>query len=105
MNCKPGDLAMVVGAVCWVENRTTGRRAPLPHLGTVVRVASPVAGTSGQAWWLDEPVHYKTVFANGSSFACEVASVPDRILRPIRPHGVTDDEVRELYAPTMPEHA
>lgn len=90
MNCKPGDLAFTVNAP--QEN------------GFIVEVgaAAGVHERLGLLYWIT---------SKGSPFHLtpdvlrHTVLWPDTMLRPIRPGDVTDDEVRELYAPKLPEVA
>ena len=78
MNCKPGDLAVVVG----------GER--VENIGKVVTVLRPYEGRKDcyrlPADWVIE-------------FHGRECVAADCFLRPIRPDGITDEEVRDLYLP------
>ncbi len=93
MNCKPGDLAVIV------PGPPPHFEADLALVGTIVRVTHIVVAQSvapGQmgAQWAYEG---RRLYCNGLL----VVSLSDLILRPITPppNTVTDDEVRELYEP------
>lgn len=88
MNCQPGDLAIVV--------RGAG---PLTAciVGKVLRVTRPVF--DGEPCWEYEGT--RLVVPKWGPLDL----IEDEFLRPIRPDGVSDEEVRELYAPKQPETA
>lgn len=105
MNCKPGDLAVVV------------KPSTIENLGKFVTVIEAVGWRSageeftyrgdkyaliadGFVWGVES----NTGLVDSRSFATFKVSVcRDEQLRPIRPDGITDEEVRELYAPKLPE--
>ena len=78
MNCKPGDLAIVV--------KTRGRPDAIGRIVRVVRPAQP--GRLGPAWVIDPPL----VLKRGSG-----DEVYDCALRPIRDPG--DDAKDEMLRP------
>jgi len=83
MNCKQGDLAYV-----------TSMKQGGMFYGHIVRCIEPtVDRIDGQPGWIVEPRlgHWR--------------GVHDSALRPIRPGDITDEEVRDLYAPKVPEAA
>jgi len=89
MNCKPRDLAVVV---------SVGGEPLLAHLiGQIRRVTRLETAWDGPAWLYEG----KRFRAAGQT--CR--AIPDRWLRPIPPDSVTDEEVRDLYAPKVPESA
>lgn len=103
MNCRPGDLAIIRG----VEPRMglNGRPVELAN--------EPAFMSGGYACWklakrieLTMPVNgHSTMtgqhFAKGE--AVYIAEMPDCFLRPIRGDDISDEEVRELYAPNCDE--
>jgi hypothetical protein len=88
MNCKPGELAIVVKGA-----------GPLTAciVGKVLRVTRAVF--DGEPCWEYEGP--RLVVPRWGPL--EV--IEDEFLRPIRPGGITEEEVGELYAPKQPEHA
>lgn len=84
MNCKPGDLAVVVS--------TLGFPLCARALGWVVRVVrlSDERLPFGPMWEVEHP---------------EAVSIADACLRPIGPGDISDEEVRNLYLPKLPEAA
>lgn len=87
MNCKPGDLAEVVSC---------GGHPDLSFmLGAIRRVKRCEMAWYGPAWTY-EGEHFE---ARGMIFVL----LSDAWLRPIRPDGITDEEVRDLYAPNRDE--
>jgi hypothetical protein len=85
VNCKQGDLAVFVG---------TKPMDPLgvPHLGKIVRIVAPAVHPDAPLWgWEISPML--------GEHNCTL----DAALRPIRPGDVSDEDVRELYAPKLPE--
>ena len=88
MNCKPGDLAVVVHdrwgvhdgriVLCVSRNVELESRTGLPHWNVEPELRDP----------------------NGRG------CIPsDSSLRPIRPGDISDEEVRDLYAPNVKETA
>jgi hypothetical protein len=82
MNCKPGDLAIVV------------RTKTVAHRWLIGRIVRVVRLDADNFWELEQPIPLSNV---------DLYAIADDNLRPIRPHGVTDEEVRDLYAPKVPE--
>jgi hypothetical protein len=76
MNCKPGDLAVVVGAY-----RLDG------NIGGLVRVDAKYAGWDVPAWWCETLTHFKAHF--------EVAGV-DVDIKPGTRAVVADKQLRPL---------
>jgi hypothetical protein len=103
VNCKPGDLAVIV--------------AHSPNYGRFVSVVRRYAGEDieGQDYYMKPGVVYWVVEANGAplfvrqdfgpALWCAQHVVRDERLRPIRPGDISDEEVRDLYAPKVPEVA
>lgn len=101
MNCRPGDLAFIVGLPSGLA--LNGRPVQLTK--------EPPFLMFGVLHWRLEVVVETVLRVGGwNTFTGEymeagsigvVHEVPDENLRPIRGNGVTDDEVRELYAPTL----
>lgn len=100
MNCRPGDLAVIVKCTPSTTHA----------LGHVVRVVRPdgrrdyttMFGIPDAQTWVcefDRPV------VNHEQKVRDRWAVPDFALRPIRPGDISDEEVRELYAPKLPEVA
>lgn len=89
MNCRPGDLAVIV--------KPAGKQT-LCLVGKIVRVT--VAVYEGGEWCWE----YEGERLLQSRFGV-LWYIEDDLLRPIRPDGVADDEVRKLYAPQTPEVA
>lgn len=83
MNCKPGDLAIII----------RGLKSPSPQIGKIVKVLA-LAGnhaTLGPLWIIEfsRPVMTvavkKTLEPMGSIGLCRTCQCPDAWLRPIRP--------------------
>lgn len=90
MNCKPGDVAVIV------------RTEPAGEflLGMLVDV---LCAGRNPGWWrikLPHPICNPLTFAVGDE-----DDAPDYALRPIRPGDISDEEVRDLYAPKQTEVA
>lgn len=86
MNCKPGDLAIVVKSTCGNEGKIV----------RCIRLATPVEADrlgywSGPLWYTD--VELMSQRYNGMERRM-VRSCPDKYLRPIRDPG--DDAVDEM---------
>jgi hypothetical protein len=99
MNCREGDVARVI---------SPGRLTACPFCGTRATAVKPdtfvrVTQHDGIAWILEEPVVGAITFDCGQALAFRCISLVDEILRPIRGDDVSDDEVRELYAPSTSE--
>lgn len=102
MNCRPGDLAFIVGAEAYLginDKIVRLSRKPAEYIGS-------------HAFWILERPFRITVAVNvkdarGSTLAAGQDSLVNRVadanLRPIRGGELTDDEVRELYAPSRDE--
>lgn len=86
MNCKPGELAVIVSGI---HKQLIGR------IVTCVSTCPEMLHT-GFVHWNTEP----ELFIPGFRLSVAIADVT---LRPIRPGGITDEEVRELYAPKAKE--
>jgi hypothetical protein len=84
MNCKPGDLAVVVSTLGWPGLEKA--------LGCVVQVirSSEMRHPFGTMWDVEHR---------------DIRRAADACLRPIRPGDISDEEVRALYAPKVPEAA
>lgn len=86
LNCKPGDLAMVIAV--WpvsARNLTTGEMIPLLRYGTIVQITEPdpKSDVSLPRWILKEPIPFDISFADGQRLKGEVLSLPDEILKPL----------------------
>jgi hypothetical protein len=86
MNCKPGDLAVMVKSEAGNEGRIV-RCLSLTH-------ASYRKFGSGPAWFTEPMLKNE----DGKSLP-----TLDVCLRPIRPGDISDEEVRDLYAPPLPK--
>jgi hypothetical protein len=100
MNCKPGDVAYVVGSP---NGRNFGRVVSIVrHASTeeVVRALQDIGidAVPGRRppvmWFVDPPLIAKSAVTGKEA---EMPYAIDAYLRPIRPNGITDEEVRELY--------
>lgn len=93
MNCRKGDIAIIVGG-------------ELGNEGGMVRVV----GTDSRCWgeeWLCEALSELRTSTGVVSRPGEYGYCEDRFLRPITPPPgtISDEEVRELYSPTQePAH-
>lgn len=103
MNCKPGDLARFVAP--WIEKGrgryvTVLRRPTLDDWREAESATGAPVSTKVQddCWTVEGDI----VLWCGP---VRRFVVHDDSLRPIRPDGITDEEVRELYAPKLPEGA
>lgn len=95
MNCKPGEVAVIVAPY--------GRRELRGLPVTVVRLA-----LDGEVVFPSVGLRCKQA-GEGAGWVCEGHSkhlpriVADHCLRPIRPDGVSKDEVDALYTPQLTE--
>jgi hypothetical protein len=90
MNCKKGDLAVIVVSRAGNEGRIVRCVSYVGHL----------AGWIGDDRWLvdaDRPLQ--------SMYGRPHFHARDCDLRPIRPGDISDEEVRDLYAPKQKEPA
>lgn len=112
MNCKPGDLAVVI-------RNTTFSKCP-PLIGKFVHILYAVPSgefvmpdgrlhcSADKSDWLvefDRPIRAPIGFADevtGVRDTC-YAAVPDRVLRPIRPHGDDEQDESHRYLPPVPK--
>lgn len=90
MNCKPGDLARVI-APGFLIACSCGHRQAVVKPDTFV-----VCGEAhADGWKLQEPIRVGgQMQCDGGFFSGRVNSLPDAILRPIRPQA--DDAVDEM---------
>lgn len=87
MNCKPGDLAIVIRAPGAPEN-----------IGRVVKVIDALGEVRGYFCWnvaSDSPV---AVFNNGVKSMKAQGGIPDAWLRPVSGLPITDDVEDEVPA-------
>lgn len=99
MNCKPGDMAVVVKDECYLIHPWTLERVQLLKPGTIVRVMR--LGTRDGYWEIEEPLYISFRFpVAGNTGVAVISAISDDLLRPLRGDGVSDDEVRELYTPS-----
>ena len=75
MNCKPGDIAIVVRAGATAEN-----------VGKLVEVIEPSSAYPG--WWF---VQSLSGYMSGSAGRCIGGSIEDHRLRPLRDSGGDDE--------------
>jgi hypothetical protein len=92
MNCKQGDLAVVVRGVA--------------NLGVIVKCERLARRAELDSLWYesDEPIWVVDGLLLTRA-GRRLPLAPDSFLRPIRPGDISDEEVRDLYAPKLPEHA
>ena len=85
MNCKPGDLAIIVKSAAGNE-------------GAIVEVLGPAAPFGGLPVWFIES---KGSVLNGLTPPSHQAEIPDAWLRPIRPGDMEDETpvARDLEVP------
>lgn len=92
MNCKPGDMAIIVGNSAAVGIMVTCIRLESPNFGvTYLPVKEP-------CWKISRPIPW---FANhdnlnGSVLIGNVPYCEDKFLLPIRPDALEDDEEEDL---------
>lgn len=88
MNCKPGDLALIVRSTAGNEGKVV----------TCLRFVGDVRGFQSADYWLIDRML-------NTRLGGEVPYVSDSFLRPIRPGDISDEEVRDLYLPKLLESA
>jgi hypothetical protein len=95
MNCKPGDLAVMVE--CPIREA----------VGLIVEVKSTSSRTypryTAPVWFCRAVTGAKA--DRGFCPPGGDCDIPDAWLRPIRADGIPDEEVRDLYLPKVPEAA
>jgi hypothetical protein len=108
MNCKPGDLAVVVRSVYGNEGQLL--RILAPSRGNGLPAGAKYTDSRGITWarsngfcWEVESLSPHGIKKRLRTY--RFADVGDRYLRPIRPGDINDEEVRELFAPKLPEVA
>lgn len=89
MRCRVGDLAVIAPDLPW-DNWARG------YIVRCIELGMP-DDFGGPAWFVEPEIRDPS--------GRIVDAVSDSILRPIRPGDVTDEEVRDLYAPKLPEVA
>jgi hypothetical protein len=85
LNCRPGELAMVV------KVRAAYERGFVGHIVRVGKRLTKHPRTGEPGWRIDPPL------------GGEYTHCIDAHLRPIRPDGITADDVADLYAPSTKE--
>lgn len=100
MNCKQGDLAVVVGRGVSAI-RESGERRDILKPGTLVE-CSELCYVNGRAFWnLPTPFEFNGVFSDGLEFSGSFAGCSDDSLRPIRHPGddAVDETIQRLGKP------
>ena len=100
MNCRPGDLAMVVGKCRILPHMPGLPTAYMPHVLVTVAELVPEQGLD-PVWLLEEPVHITVDTHPKLTAHVMVLGLPDSCLRPIRDPG--DDAKDELIRPLPKE--
>lgn len=92
LNCKPGDLAVIVRSVL---GKSVGRIVFIKRLSMVVGLRRP-DGTikPGPVWEVDQEI--KGWSGEKHHFVC------DSDLRPIRPHGDDEADESKAWLPPVP---
>jgi hypothetical protein len=97
MNCKPGDLAYIVAP--WIEE---GR-------GRFVHVVRAATADDLRAVGIYSAPTFHIWFCRGDIVTWDGPRrefvIADESLRPIRPGAISDEQVRDLYLPKVPEAA
>ena len=88
LNCKPGDLAIVVSA----GSRPSAEDFAL--IGRIFKLTVPDTYPWHEALWFYEGAPQ---YINSS----ELISISDAVLRPIRPGDLTQEDVDALYLPQV----
>lgn len=102
MNCKPGDLCVIVRSMAGNEGVLC---KVLDPMGCEPLFEGYIWGEgAGPCWLVELGRQVKTIVAGQLVSRCPI---PDAWLRPILPPPgtVTTDEVRELYSPKQTEAA
>jgi hypothetical protein len=87
LNCRPGDLAIITGAVGPIDHLIVGRIVRVTHLDTPNHDGDP-------CWFYEGPKITVPHPQWGSLVECSIRSLADHLLRPIRDPG--DDAVDEM---------
>lgn len=111
MNCKPGDLAFIVG----IDAGVCDNSLPNPYgIDAFTMIAIDMRGTivkciesytaDGEIGWIVESrkVEYKGIMNNGLTIGGTgtIKCVPDRVLRPIRGGDLGEDMFTEEELPS-----
>lgn len=84
MNCKPGDLAIIIRDIeGWDHERYPGVTFLAKTAGRIVTVASLDVGAEDPSWLLEKPFD-TLVTANGVTRVGAILAVGDDEVRPIR---------------------
>lgn len=101
LNCKPGDLAVVVRHAGRIE--ADGQFVEVPPLGLIVRCVH-AEENSGHMWVIEETrVHL--VMSGGMPFSTNITAIGDEYLRPLRDSGGEDEMLRIAGRPEALEVA
>lgn len=98
MNCRPGDLAVVVRS----DAGNDGKIVFVVRAAAYHEYAEFDHADEGRHWWVECKSGLLMDTWGGGE---KESSMPDARLRPIRPGDISDEEVRDLYAPKVPELA
>lgn len=92
MNCRPGDLAILIEDL-WLEHPHTGERKTFVASGALVRVVN--LDPEG-CWNIEEPRRFQIVLDGPPRIMLVgvLTAIRDGVLRPIRPQA--DDAVDEM---------
>lgn len=97
MNCKPGDLAYIVGA-----SRHAGKVVQVVELAPIgVNFRLPdghMQGAQDYEWVCYFPTPQEIGLSDGTTRMTHYATVPDRVLRPIGGVPVCDEQRDEVVA-------
>lgn len=96
MNCKPGELAMIVSVGPKIEDlRYEVAKMAIGIPVRVVRLAPPnVSCSAALAWYFEEPI---AVLYGGSTY--HVTGAADDVMRPLRDQPGTDEMLLKVGKP------
>jgi len=108
MNCKPGDIAFVVGPTTGVAKGLAGYEETFDWLprGSIVEVVSFAwlsTAKHRRVMWNVTPKKVAVSLKCGISCSAKVVAVADCILKPIRP-GDGEDEMLRIAGRPAPFH-
>ncbi|WP_374520358.1 hypothetical protein [Hydrogenophaga sp.] len=100
MNCKPGDLAIVVRS----ENGNAGKVVTCIRLATKTDLENEGLFCPDDVWVVDRHLLVTNAFGKNGK---HVRLCPDSVLRPIRPQadGATDETLTWLPVPSREKEA
>lgn len=110
MNCKPGDLAVIVGTVLVPQNNgkivRVVRRAVPGEVVSFCGIKVHLRDDRTDSWWIEsEGSDLGFLLANDHIVQCRERPLGDKYLRPIRDSDDEDEMLRIAGKPRETSHA